>query len=94
MSEKRNIPYRCGIEIHDKLKALSKMTGLSIQRIIDDLVEELLWKFQTESPYFKELSSHKQAVFVVSDIVIKAPVYKRFFSVFGAKKDERSDTRT
>lgn len=80
MKKPVSIPYRCTQERRDKIRSLTEVTGNSFQRIIDELLEELLWKFQSESPYFKEMSLRKQAVFTVTSVAESAPFYKRFFN--------------
>lgn len=71
--------YRCTEDVHMRLEAL-KERGLSFQRIVDDLITELLWKFQHETDMFKDLSMDKKAMYVVKDLIMQSPAYKRFFS--------------
>ncbi|MFA6142383.1 MAG: hypothetical protein WC738_03710 [Candidatus Omnitrophota bacterium] len=78
MENRKAMTYRCSEDIYIRLEAL-KARGLSFQRIVDDLIHELLWKFQHETDMFKDLTNEKRAVYVVKDLLAQAPAYKRFF---------------
>ena len=80
--EGKKIPmtYRCKPELHMRIEALKSQEGLSFQRIVDDLINELFWKLQHEADMFKDLSMDKKAHYVVKSLIEQSPVYKRFFS--------------
>lgn len=71
--------YRCDEVLSNRIEALSGLTGWSFQRITDEFYKRLLYKLQTESVYFRELTITKQVEHVVDEFVA-IPSIKGFYN--------------
>ena len=70
--------YRCDSDLAERIRAVKNMTGWSFQKLTDEFYKTFMWKCQTESLYFKDLTITKKIECTVKDIVA-IPSIQRFF---------------
>ena len=76
--KKAPMTYRCDSDLAVRIKALKEQTGWSFQKLTDEFYKTLLYKCQTESAYFKDLTVTKKIEYTVKD-VLDIPSFKGFF---------------
>ncbi len=70
--------YRCDPDLAMRIKAVKDQTGWSFQKLTDEFWKTLLWKIQTETAYFKDLTITKKIEYTVKD-VLGTPSLRNFF---------------
>ena len=78
MDESR-FTYRCPVELAERIKGVKGITGWSFQKLTDEFWKTLLYKWQTEAPYFKDLTITKKIEYTVKDIC-DIPSLKNWFT--------------
>lgn len=74
--------YRCDSDLAVRIKAIKDITGWSFQKLTDEFYKTLLYKCQTESVYFKDLTITKKIEYTVGDILAIPSIR----NIFGQRK--------
>jgi len=69
MEKEVRFTYRCTADRAMRIKGLKEALNMSFQRMVHECVEGMLWKYQHDGEYFRDLPSAKKLDYVAEDII-------------------------